>query len=158
MCYCMNMPELPLKGNYDPINYKLYYADTGLLIGALDDEVQEDLRKNRNFNTYKGALYENVVGEMLVKQGYRLYFFRNERGTMEMDFFVRDADSLIPVEVKANDSSTPSLNALINDSEYGDVKYGIKLANKNLGFNGKFYTIPYFLAFLLKRFLREKNS
>lgn len=158
VCYCMNMPELPLKGNYDPINYKLYYADTGLLIGALDDEVQEDLRKNRNFNTYKGALYENVVGEMLVKQGYRLYFFRNERGTMEMDFFVRDADSLIPVEVKANDSSTPSLNALINDSEYGDVKYGIKLANKNLGFNGKFYTIPYFLAFLLKRFLREKNS
>lgn len=31
-----------------------------------------------------------------------------------MDFFVRDKDSLIPVEVKANDNSTPSLNKLIN--------------------------------------------
>ena len=74
-----------------------------------------------------------------------------------MDFFVRDSDSLIPVEVKANDSSTPSLNSLIDNEDYADIRYGIKLANKNLGFNGKFYTIPYFLAFLLKRFLREKR-
>ena len=56
----------------------------------------------------------------------------------------------------ANDSSIPSLNSLIDQEEYSDLRYGIKLANKNLGFNGKFYTIPYFLAFLLKRFLREK--
>lgn len=34
--------------------------------------------------------------------------------------------------------------------------YGIKLCNKNIGFNGKFYTFPYFLAFLLKRFVSEK--
>lgn len=157
VCHCLNAPELPLKGNYDPNNYKLYFADTGLLVGALDDEAQDDLRANRNFNTYKGALYENVVGEMLVKQGYKLYFYRNERGTLEMDFFVRDAGSLVPVEVKANDSSTPSLRSLIEKEEYPDVRYGVKFANKNLGFNGKFYTIPYFLAFLLKRFLREKG-
>ncbi|MBR6922321.1 MAG: DUF4143 domain-containing protein, partial [Clostridia bacterium] len=156
ICHCMNLPELPLKGNYDPDCYKIYYADTGLLIGALDDEVQDDLRANRNFNTYKGALYENMVGETLVKQGYDLYFYRNGRGTVEMDFFVRDAKSLVPVEVKANDSSTPSLNNLINKDEYIDINYGIKFANKNIGYNGKFYTFPYFLAFLLKRFLKEK--
>ena len=156
ICHCMNLPELPLKGNYDPDCYKIYYADTGLLIGALDDEVQDDLRANRNFNTYKGALYENMVGETLVKQGYDLYFYRNGRGTVEMDYFVRDTKSLVPVEVKANDSSTPSLNNLINKDEYVDINYGIKFANKNIGYNGKFYTFPYFLAFLLKRFLKEK--
>ena len=74
-----------------------------------------------------------------------------------MDFFVRDAESLIPVEVKANNSSVHSLNTLVNSSEYPDIKYGIKLAARNIGFNGKFYTIPYFLAFLLKRYLREKG-
>ena len=42
---------------------------------------------------------------MLVKQGYKLYFYKNEKGTIEMDFFVRDTDSLIPIEVKANDGS-----------------------------------------------------
>lgn len=156
ICHCMNLPELPLKRNYDPDCYKIYYADTGLLIGALDDEVQDDLRANRNFNTYKGALYENMVGETLVKQGYDLYFYRNGRGTVEMDFFVRDAKSLVPVEVKANDSSTPSFNNLINKDEYIDINYGIKFANKNIEYNGKFYTFPYFLAFLLKRLLKEK--
>ncbi|MBE7051671.1 MAG: ATP-binding protein [Ruminococcaceae bacterium] len=157
VCYCMSVPELPLKGNYAPDNYKIYYRDTGLLIASLDDEAQQDLRNNKNFNTYKGAIYENVVGDMLVKQGYNLYFYRNEKGTLEMDFFVRDSNSLIPVEVKSNDASTNSLNSLIEKNIYGDIKYGIKLANKNIGFNGKFYTIPYFLTFMLKRFLSEKS-
>ena len=73
----MEQPELPLKGNYDPDNYKIYFRDTGLLIASLDEEAQEDLRYNKNFNTYKGALYENMVGDMLVKQGYSLYFYKN---------------------------------------------------------------------------------
>lgn len=156
-CYCMDFPSLPLKGNYNPDNYKLYFADTGLLIGSLDEEAQEDLRANKNFNTYKGAVYENIVADMLVKQGYDLYFYKNEKGTLEMDFFVRDAKSLIPVEVKATDGATASLNNLIQKEKYEDVKYGIKFGNKNIGFNGKFYTFPYFMAFLLKRFLREKE-
>ena len=157
ICYCMELPELPLKGNYDPSHYKLYFRDTGLLVGSLEDEVQSDLRDNKNFNTYKGALYESIVADMLVKQGYQLYFYKNEKGTIEMDFFVRDADSLIPVEVKANDSATASLNKLITDDKFSDIRYGIKLANRNIGFNGKFYTIPYFLTFMLKSFLSEKK-
>ncbi len=154
--YCMEQPELPLGGNYNPDNYRLYFADTGILIGSLDEEAQDDLRKNENFNTYKGAIYENVVGDMLVKAGYKLYFYKNEKGTIEMDFFIRDKDSLIPVEVKANDNRAASLNNLIDSDKYKDIKYGIKLCNKNIGFNGKFYTFPYFLIFLLKRYLKEK--
>lgn len=158
VCYCMAQPELPLRGNYNPDYYKIYFRDTGLLIGSLDDEVQEDLRFNKNFNTYKGAIYENIVGDMLVKQGYPLYFYRNEKGTLEMDFFVRDRDSLIPVEVKAADGATASLNRLIQEEAYGDVKYGIKFGMKNIGYNGRFYTFPYFLAFFLKKFLQEKRQ
>ena len=156
--YSLEQPSLPLKGNYNPDNYKIYFRDTGLLIGSLDEEVQQDLRENKNFNTYKGAIYENIVADMLIKQGYNLYFYRNEKGTLEMDFFVRDANSLIPVEVKANDASTVSLNSLIEKDTYADVKYGIKLANKNIGFNGKLYTFPYFLTFLLKKFLAERSE
>lgn len=74
--YCMEQPELPLGGNYNPNNFRLYFSDTGVLIGSLDEEAQEDLRNNKNFNTYKGAIYENIVGDMLVKQGYKLYFIK----------------------------------------------------------------------------------
>ena len=156
ICYCLEQPELPLGGNYNPDNYRIYFSDTGLLIGSLDEEAQDDLRNNKNFNTYKGAIYENIIGDMLVKQGYKLYFYKNEKGTIEMNFFVRDKNSLIPVEVKANDGATISLNNLIDSDKYKDIKYGIKLGYRNIGFNGKFYTFPYFLTFLLKRYLKEK--
>ena len=160
--YSLEQPSLPLKGNYNPDNYRLYFADTGLLIGSLEEEVQQDLRNNENMNTYKGALYEgalyeNIVGDMLVKAGYDLYFYKDDSKKQEMDFFVRDTDSLIPVEVKANDNRAALLNNLINSDNYKDIKYGIKLCNKNIGFNGKFYTFPYFLTFLLKRYLKEKR-
>ena len=132
------------------------FRDTSLLIASLDDESQTDLRHNRNFNTYKGALYENIVADILVKAGYPLYYFRNEKSTVEMDFFIRDAESLIPVEVKAKDNATASLNKLITDTKYKDIRYGIKLCYKNIGFNGKFYTLPYFVTFLLKRWINEQ--
>lgn len=60
-----------------------------------------------------------------------------------MDFFIRDKNSLIPVEVKANDNSTVSLNNLSDSDSYKDIKYGIKLCNKNIGFNGKYLLANY---------------
>ena len=158
LCYCLNYPELPLKGNYDPKLYKIYFKDTGLIIASLDEEAQEDLRANKNLGTYKGAIYENIVGDMLVKQGYQLYYYNSDKPSLEMDFFVRDAHSLIPVEVKANDDATPSLHNLLKGDKYGDIQYGIKLGYKNIGFNGQFYTFPYFLTFLLRKFLSRPHQ
>ncbi|MGN0007455.1 MAG: ATP-binding protein [Alistipes sp.] len=157
VCYCLADVALPLNGNYDPKSYKLYFKDTGLLIASLDEEAQDDLRTNRNFGTYKGAIYENIVGDMLAKQGYRLYYYKRDNPALEMDFFVRDADTLIPVEVKANDGATISLRRLVESEKYGDIKYGIKFGYKNIGFNGEFYTFPYFLTFLLRRFLKSRK-
>lgn len=156
ICYCLNNPELPLKGNYDTDTYKIYYHDTGLLIASLDEEAQEDLRANKNFGTYKGAIYENIVGEMLRKSGYdKLYYYKSDSPALEMDFFVRDAQNLIPVEVKSKDGATASLNHLIDWPSFPDISYGVKFGYKNIGWGGKFYTFPYFLAFFLKRFLKE---
>ena len=155
-CYCLSNAELPLRGNYEPDTYKIYYHDTGLLIASLDEEAQEDLRANRNFGTYKGAIYENIVGEMLRKSGYeQLYYYKKDSPAIEMDFFVRDEDSLVPVEVKASDGATASLRNLIAWPSFEDIHYGVKFGYKNVGWGGKFYTFPYFLVFMLKRFLKE---
>lgn len=160
ICYCLNNTELPLKGNYDPRNYKIYYKDTGLLIASLDEEAQEDLRANHNLGTYKGALYENIIAEILSKQGYDLYYYKKDNPSLEMDFFVRDANSLIPVEVKSGNTATSSLNKLTANQKdtYPDIKYGIKFCMGNVGYNGQFYTFPYYTAFLLKRFLKERTA
>jgi len=154
-CNCLNYPELPLKGNVDNSKYKLYYPDTGLLISALDEEAQEDLRVNKNLGVYKGALYENFVAEAFVKQGLGLFYYKKDNSTLEEDFFVRSKNELIPVEVKSNNDSSKSLTALIKSDRYADIKHGIKLGDFNIGYTNNIYTFPYFCAFMLKAYLHK---
>lgn len=90
----------------------MYFCDTGLFVALLDDEVQEDLRANKNLSVYKEALYESIVGEALIKAGYQLYYFKRDDSTLEEDFFVRTAENLIPIEVKAKNSKAKSLAQL----------------------------------------------
>ena len=153
VCYCLNFPELPLQGNYDDTKYKLYFADSGLLVAMLDEEAQEDLRTNKNLGVYKGALYENVVGETLVKEGYKLYYYKREDSSMGQDFFVRTARSLIPVEVKVKNGTAKSMRTLISSEKYADIHCGIKFTGGNIGYSDDIYTFPYFCTFLLKRYL-----
>ena len=156
VCYCLQYPELPLKGNYDDSKFKIYYPDTGLLIASLDEEAQEDLRANKNLGVYKGALYENFVAEAFVKQGLGLYYYKKENATLEEDFFVRTKDELVSVAVKANRNRSKSLRQLIYGDSYGDIHWGIKLADSNIGIEDGMYTFPYFCTFLLKRYLKGK--
>ncbi len=155
ICHCLNFPELPLTGNYDESRYKLYVADTGLLIAMLDEEAGDDLRRNKNLGIYKGALYENFIGEALSKSGYDLYYYRREDGSLEKDFFVRTAEELLPVEVKAGNTVSKSLRNLIASAHYPDIKHGIKFAHANIGKTETITTFPYFCAFLLKRYLKN---
>lgn len=157
-CYCLNFPELPLKGNYDDTKFKLYMADTGLLVAMLDDETQMDLRVNKNLGVYKGAIYESIVGEALYKSGYSLYYYKREDSSLEEDFFIRDINNLIPVEVKANSGKSQSMKTLIESEKYGDIKWGIKLSMNNIGFENNIYTFPYFCTFLLRDWLKIKDS
>lgn len=155
ICYCLHFPELPLKGNYDESKFKLYFADTGLLVAMLDDESQEDLRVNKNLGVYKGALYENIVGEALTKCGMGLYYYKREDSTLEQDFFVRTKKSLLPLEVKARNGTAKSLQALIAGEKYPDIQNALKLCAGNVGYNNHILAMPYFCAFLLKRYLQQ---
>lgn len=155
ICRCLNFPELPLKGNVDDSKYKLYVADTGLLLAMLDEEAGNDLRHNQNLGVYKGALYENFVAEALMKSGYELYYYKKDDSSLEIDFFIRTADELIPIEVKAGNTVSRSLRSLIASEHYPSVNQGIKLANANIGKTETITTFPYFCSFLLKRFLAK---
>ena len=157
ICRCMSFPELPLKGNVMDDQFKLYYADTGLLVASLDDEAQLDIRANRNLGVYRGALYENFAAEALVKQGYPLCYYKKENSTLEEDFFIRSESELIPVEVKAGTAQAKSLRQLITGSHYPDIRHGIKFTAGNVGVSGPILTFPHYCMFLLRRFMREQR-
>ena len=153
ICYCLNFPGLPLQGNYDETKCKIYFADSGLLVAMMDEEAQEDLRTNKNLGICKGALCENVIGEALVKAGYKLYYYKRDGSSLEEDFVVRTENALFPVEVKEKRGTSKSMRTLISSDKYPDIHCGIKFTGGNIGYSDNIYTFPYFCAFLLKRYL-----
>lgn len=64
-CHCLQLPELPVKENHDPKQCKLYFRSTGMPISFPDDETQPYLQENERFGTYKDAIYENPVEQIV---------------------------------------------------------------------------------------------
>lgn len=153
MCKRMDIPELPIGGHLQSDFYKLYLSDTGLLMAQLDEESQEDIRVRRDLGTWKGGFFENVVSEALVKSGYPLAYYKRDSSTLEMDFFVRSGDWLVPIEVKAGNNQAKSLKTLISSAAYKNIGWGVKLVKGNVGWVNHVLTLPQWSAFLLRKIL-----
>lgn len=155
IAYNLQSLDLPLKGNEIDNYFRIYYSDTSLLLSSIDEESKKDFIINGNYQIYNGALFENIVAEALTKQGYEdIFFYKNDSATIELDFVIRVKNEIIPIEVKAKKGRAKSLRTLLDENI---VNYGIKLSNNNIGFDGKIFTIPSFLTFLLKRFFNETD-
>ena len=154
-CRRMDVPELPLGAHLDNDAFKLYMCDSGLLLAMLEKEVQEDVRIRRDLGTWKGGLFEHIVGEAMVKAGMPLAYFKRDNSTLEMDFFARSADCLVPIEVKAENNRSKSLRTLIDRETYKDIRWGVKLVNGNVGFTNGILTLPQWCAFKLPEIVRD---
>jgi predicted AAA+ superfamily ATPase len=81
---------------------KIYFYDTGLVSYLLDIEKHEQLRTH----ALRGHLFENLViveflkGRYNKAQSSNLFFYRDHTGN-EVDLVLREALSLIPVEIKS---------------------------------------------------------
>lgn len=65
--YGLNKLDFPLLSYINEKNERLFFIDTSFLIASLDKKSAKDLRKNRDIETYKGGIYENLIAEALVK-------------------------------------------------------------------------------------------
>lgn len=117
-CYNSTAPNIGLKLNMDRLTLKCYMADTGLLISHAFDEngiVSEEIYKKILFDKLEvnmGMIVENVVAQMLVASGHKLYFYSNpsredKNARMEIDFLIAkdkisNRHSISPIEVKSS--------------------------------------------------------
>ena len=90
--------------------------------------------------------------------GYVLAYYKKGDSTLEQDSFVRTVTRLLPVEVKARGDNAQSMKTLIKSDHYEDIGWCVKLHGGNVGWAGKVLTLPYFTAFLLRRFLSEHGE
>lgn len=146
-CYNTSITELPLSGNAIDTEFKVYMADTGLFISMLDPGTQGDILLGK-LQSYKGAIFENIVADILGKMGRKLYYFHKESG-LELDFLIRYHGECVPVECKATTGNAKSLQTVMNHPEKYSVAHAIKLGDYNVGRSGGVLTLPMYMAFLL---------
>ncbi|MFR7426074.1 MAG: DUF4143 domain-containing protein [Bifidobacterium pullorum] len=135
-----------MEGNADNRKFKVYMRDTGLLVAMLEDGSQKSILDG-DLGIYKGAIYENIVGDMFAKNGRRLYYFEKD-SKLEMDFFIRYQGVATAVEVKSSTNrQAKSMRSMIEN--YG-VKRGIKLSPGNVGKAGEQVDVlPLYMAMFL---------
>lgn len=144
-CYNIREPYLPLMANAKDDQFKLYINDTGLLCCMYGFETKLAILNDTLKGNARGGIYENIISECLIKRGYTLYYFRPD-SEHEIEFLIEKNGEVIPVEVKAGNNPTPSLNSFIDD-------FSPSLAYKLIGGrNGKVgvkTTLPhYFVMFI----------
>ncbi len=125
-CFLCNDPNVGLSLNETRSYVKCYMGDTGLLLShafdeneLLEDEVYKQILAG-GLQINEGMLYENVIAQMLVANGHKLYFYTHynqekHRNDMEIDFIISNNSKLkykmFPIEVKSGKKyRTTSLN------------------------------------------------
>lgn len=145
---CSNVTDayIPLLAYEMSDQYKLYMNDTGLLCHLYGYETKLGILNNTLKGNAKGGIYENVISELLLKKGYKLYYYKTGNSSLEIEFVIEKNGEVLPIEVKASNDSTPSLNDFIN--KYSpSITY--KLINGNLGKVGVKKTIPHYMILFL---------
>ena len=144
-CYNIREPYLPLMANANEEQFKLYLNDTGLLCSIYGFVTKKAILNDTLRGNARGGIYENIISECLIKQGYTLYYFRPD-SEHEIEFLIEKNGEVIPVEVKAGNNPTVSLNSFIDKFE-PSVAY--KLIGGRNGRVGAKMTIPhYFVMFI----------
>ena len=146
MCYNVSAPDFPLTAYEKENQYKLYTSDIGLLTAMYGFDMKKAVIDNTLKGNVKGGIYENLILDMMSKRGYKLNYYRTDNGSVEVEFLMTKDAQVIPVEVKAGNGSTISLNTLLAKD---DIPCGYKLISGNVGVNDKKIVLPLYMAMFI---------
>lgn len=118
-CFLCTDLNLGLSLNEKRNFVKCYMGDTGLLLTHTFDENNEEQTNyhkellSDKLSINKGMFFENIIAQMLVSNGHKLYFYtryneEKHRNDIEIDFLLttgnKVSQKLIPLEVKSSKS------------------------------------------------------
>ena len=138
----------PLENYKDIDDFKIYLSDMGLLAAEKDIRAEDIFFMEKELADFKGGMTENYVCTQLLRSGFKPYFWRNDKGTREVDFIVPLKGRLIPLEVKSGDHVTAaSLNEYVRLYK---PAYSIRISEKNFGFENNIKSVPLYAVFCIQ--------
>ena len=139
--------QKPLENYKNVDSFKIYISDIGLLCAKKEIVPEDILYLSKELNDFKGGMTENYVNIHLNINGYTQYYWKDNKGTMEVDFIIMREGKIIPIEVKSADNTrAKSLNNYIK--KY-NPEYAIKISSKNFGFENNIKSIPLYAVFCI---------
>jgi len=146
LCYNVSTPRFPLVSFEQRDYFKLYASDIGILTAMHGFEIKSEIYNNTLKGFAKGAIYENLIADILIKKRVPLYYYKPSENRQEIEFLITKNSAIVPIEVKSGNSSTLSLNEFIKEFK---PPYALKLITGNLGENDSKLTLPLYMAMFL---------
>lgn len=150
-----NDPSAGLAMHINPDCFKLYCGDTGLFVTLAfwDSEFTENIIYNKllsdKLTADVGYVYENVVSQMLVASGRKLYYhtWPTENGrNYEIDFLISDGGKVNPIEVKSSQSKEhASIDAFVKKFS-ARIKQPYLIHTKDMRKDGALKCMPFYMV------------
>lgn len=144
--YNVSTPDFPLLAYMKEDQFRVYLSDIGLFSAMFGYQIKETILNDSLSGPAKGGLYESLIADILYKRGEKLYYYKKEDSSLEIEFLLERKGKVIPVEVKAKKGSTKSLNEMLKKDQ---IEIGYKLTSQNTGVSDKKITLPLYLAAFL---------
>lgn len=137
----------PLENYKDIDDFKIFLSDMGLLCAQKGIRAEDIFFMDEELTDFKGGMTENYVNVQFICSGQRPLYWRNEKGTKEIDFIISLKGKLIPVEVKSGKHvASVSLNEFIKRFP---TDYSIRISEKNFGFENRIKSVPLYAVFCI---------
>lgn len=163
-CFNCSDPNVGLSLNEDRTYIKCYMNDTGLLISHTfdeneisDGEIYKELL-NGKMSVNEGMFYENIVAQMLVAAGHKLYFHNHyneekRRNDIEIDFILSNNSKLkykiYPIEVKSTNRYKTNSLVTFKDKFRQRIGKSYVIHPKNFRSEEDIVYIPAYMVFCL---------
>lgn len=148
----LNSPNFPLEVNKELNVFKVYMADTGLLISQFEDAVIKKFISGE-LGYFKGALYENITAQILQSQKKKTYYYQ-PTSTQEIDFIIYYNGEISPIEVKSSKNTTSvSFNNFVQSFH---PQTAFRFSSKNVGENSDI--IKYYPLYALEIVLNQEKD
>lgn len=145
-CENVSTPIFPLTAYIKSNYFKIYLTDIGILNAMYGFDMKAQIYNNTLKGYAKGGIYENLIADILLKKNIPLIYYKPDEDQQEIEFLLTISGNIIPMEVKAGNTSTYSLNNFIKQF---NPPYVLKLINGNLGMVDKKLTLPLYMVLFL---------
>ena len=159
MAHHVSDPHVDFELTKDLFRYKMFIADTGLFItlafhnkSFTDNIIYRQLLSDK-LHVNLGYIYENLVAQMLVSAGYKLYYhtFPTENGNRfyETDFLLSRGNKIVPIEVKSSGYKTHKSLDAFSEKFSSRIAQRIMLYTKDYQKDGQTTCLPVYFTSLL---------